>query len=128
MELRLGASAAVAAGIVATGAPGRHSPEVWQMLGYPFEAAGMIAALFACMCARLWSADQLRHRKTFRWSLDIPVSALTFAATICAVIALRPSPWAGLLYGAGLGVIGEGLFHYARKFADKSGLFERTEQ
>ena len=126
IELRLGASAAATAGIVASGAPAEHSPVVWQLLGYPFEAAGMIAALFACFCARWWSAEQLRQRKTFRWSLDIPVSALTFAAAVCTVIALRPSPWSGLVYGAGLGVIGEGLFYMARKQTEKLGIFERS--
>jgi len=98
-------------------------PVVWHLLGYPFEAAGMIAALFACGCARFWSGNQLRARKAFRWTLDIPVSALTLATSMAAVIAMRPEPLAALGIGAGIGVIGEGLFKLAQRNVEKFDFF-----
>ena len=117
-----GAATILAAAGVAVTADGRV-PVVWHLLGYPFEAAGMIAALFGCICARLWSMERQRMRKQYRWSLDMPISFLTFAAAIAMVMARRPEPWSGLLIGVGIGVIGEGLFHYAEKFARATGLF-----
>ncbi len=91
----------------ATGTP---VPVVCHLLGYPFEAAGMIAALLGCGCARLWSAEQLRMRKSYRWRLDIPISAITCAVTMGAIISRHPEHLLALGMGIGTGFIGEGLF------------------
>lgn len=120
---RVAGSATVAFLAAASAEAATQTPTIWYLLGYPFEAAGMIAALFGCACARFWSADQLRARKAFRWSLDIPVTALTLATAMAGVIELRPSPWSGLLLGTGMGVIGEGTFRIAKHYAEKLGLF-----
>lgn len=104
----------------ATGTP---VPVVWHLLGYPFEAAGMIAALFGCACARLWSAEQLRMRKSYRWTLDIPITAITFAVTMGVIISRRPEPLLALGMGIGIGVIGEGLFKLAQRQVERIGLF-----
>lgn len=116
---------AISIGVAAVAAAGINDPQpaVWHLLGYPFPALGMIAALFACFCARFWSGEQLRQRKEFRWSLDIPVSLMTFAAAAAGVIELHPDPIAGLGLGAGVGVIGEGLFRMAKHYAERLGLF-----
>lgn len=103
-------------------ATGGRAPEVWHLLGYPFEAAGMIAAIFGCACASVWRMEQQRLRKALRWGLGIPTSAISIAATIGAVIAMRPEPLVGLLTGAGIGVIGEGLFKLAQRYVERLGL------
>lgn len=115
-----GTALGIAAAATATGKP---VPEVWHVLGYPFEAAGMIAALFGCLCARFWSGNQLKARKAFRWTLDIPVSAATLAASMGTVIAMRPEPLAALLAGMGIGVVGEGLFKLAQRNVERFDIF-----
>ncbi len=96
-------------------------PVIWNFLGYPFEAAGMIAALFACFAARFWIGAAQSVRKEHRWSLDIPVSGMALAVSAGMVMALRPDPLGGLLYGAGLGILGEGIFKIAEKYLQKAG-------
>ena len=100
-----------------------RKPVIWTFLGYPFEAAGMIAVIFGCICARLFSASQLAARKAYRWTLDVPISAMTFGAAVGLVIDYRPEPLSALLLGAGVGTIGEGLFRIAESMAKKFGLF-----
>lgn len=117
------ASGAALSVMAAATAASKPAPEVWHLLGYPFEAAGMIAALFGCFCARWWSVEQLRMRKTLRWTLDVPISALTFAVTMGAIITTRPEPLLALGTGAGIGVVGEGLFKLAQRYVEKLGLF-----
>ncbi len=96
-------------------------PVIWHFLGYPFEAAGMIAALFACFAARFWIGAAQSVRQEHRWSLDIPVTGMALAVSAAIVIAMRPEPLGGLLYGAGLGVLGEGIFKIAEKYLQKAG-------
>lgn len=121
IEGRAAGAAVTAAGAAVSAAKG--TPTVWHLLGYPFEAMGMIAALFACGCARFWSANQLAKRKAFFWTADIPVSAITFAATMAAVIAMRPEPLVALGLGAGVGVIGEGVFSRAQRLVERFDIF-----
>ena len=96
-------------------------PVVWHFLGYPFEAAGMIAALFACFAARFWIGAAQAVRQEHSWSLDIPVTGMALAVSAAIVILQRPEPLGGLLYGAGLGVLGEGIFKIAEKYLEKAG-------
>lgn len=107
-----GAAAALAQG---TATVVTSQPVVWQFLGYPFEAAVMIAGLFGCLSARFWIGAGLVIRKQHRWLIDLPVSAMTLGTTAALVIAMRPEPLTGLLLGAGLGVLGEGIFKIAEK-------------
>jgi hypothetical protein len=122
MIWRLAASAAAAAPIAAEGVL-KASPVHWTVLGYQFEAAGMIAALFGCAVARVWHGSAQAARQKFRWQLDAPISAMTLGTTVALVMKMSPEPWWGLLYGTGLGVIGEGIFKLAERFMRASGLF-----
>lgn len=117
------ATGTVLALLGAVTATGQPVPVVWHFLGYPFEAAGMIAALFGCSCARLWSADQLRRRKSYRWTLDFPISLVTLAVTMGVIMSRRPEPLWALIYGIGIGVVGEGVFKLAQAQVERMGLF-----
>lgn len=117
------AVAPVAVEAVTGRGPILSNPVLWDLLGYQFEAAGMIAALFGCAVARAWHGGAQAARKEFRWMLDLPITAMTFGSAVAIVMALRPEPWAGLLYGAGLGVIGEGLFKLAERVLRSTGVF-----
>jgi hypothetical protein len=98
------------------------TPAIWHFLGYPFEAAGMIAALFGCLSARFWIGAAQSVREEHRWSLDIPISGMALAVSAALVISLRPEPLGGLMYGAGLGILGEGIFKIAETQLRKVGL------
>jgi len=95
-------------------------PAVWHFLGYPFEAAGMIAALFGCIAARFWIGAAQAVRQEHRWSLDMPVSAMALAVSATLIISQRPEPLGALMYGAGLGVLGEGIFKLAEAYLRKA--------
>lgn len=122
MIWRIAASAAAAAPLAAE-AVTKSAPVQWIALGYHFEAAGMIAAVFGCLVARVWHGSAQAARKTFRWQLDAPISAMTIGATIALIMKVSPEPWLGLLYGTGMGVVGEGLFKLAERVLRASGLF-----
>jgi hypothetical protein len=96
-------------------------PVIWHFLGYPFEAAGMFAALFGCFAARFWIGAAQSVRQEHRWSLDIPVSGMALAVSAAIIISQRPEPLGALMYGAGLGVLGEGIFKLAEKYLQKAG-------
>ncbi|KQR81181.1 hypothetical protein ASG07_11980 [Sphingomonas sp. Leaf343] len=96
------------------------TPAIWHFLGYPFEAAGMIAALFGCFSARFWIGAGQSLRQEHRWGLDIPISGMALAVSAALVISLRPEPLGGLMYGAGLGVLGEGIFKIAEAYLRKA--------
>jgi hypothetical protein len=96
-------------------------PVIGHFLGYPFEIAGMVAALFGCLAARFWIGAAQHVRKVHRWSLDIPVSGMVLAVSAAIVISQRPEPLGGLMYGAGLGVLGEGIFKVAEHYLQKVG-------
>lgn len=124
---RLVASAAavtpVAAAAVRKSAAVVRDPLIWHFLGYPFEAAGMAAALFGCGAARWWIGAAASIRKEHRWSLDVPVSGMALATAAGMVISLSPSPLVSLMLGAGVGIIGEGIFKLAERQVMASGAF-----
>jgi hypothetical protein len=110
----------VAVSTVADGATvATAQPVVWHWLGYQFEAAGMVAALFGCVMARFWIGAGMWSRKQFRWTLDVPVTGMAMASAAGLVMAHHPAPLFALLIGAGFGVIGEGLFKIADKYLRK---------
>lgn len=94
-------------------------PAIWHFLGYQYEGAGMIAALFGCVSARFWIGAAQSVRQDHRWSLDIPVSAMALAVSAALVISQRPDPLGGLMLGAGLGILGEGIFKIAERYLHK---------
>ncbi|RYY14809.1 MAG: hypothetical protein EON55_07650 [Alphaproteobacteria bacterium] len=109
-----------AAAVAKTGATVTTStPTIWFFLGYPFEAAGMIAALFGCISARFWIGAGEIARREHRWILDAPVSSMTIAVAAGLVISLHPEPLSALLYGGGVGILGEGVFKLAEQRIDK---------
>lgn len=95
------------------------SPTIWFFLGYPFEAGGMISALFGCASARFWIGAGEMARREHRWILDAPVSSMTLALAAGLVISLHPEPLTALLYGAGVGILGEGVFKLAEQRISK---------
>ncbi|WP_235529552.1 hypothetical protein [Sphingomonas sp. Leaf242] len=95
------------------------TPTIWFFLGYPFEAAGMIAAMFGCLSARFWIGAGEIARREHRWILDAPVSCMTLAVAAGLVISLHPEPLSALLYGGGVGILGEGVFKLAEQRINK---------
>lgn len=122
---RFVAAAAVATPVAAEAVAkaAKAAPVQWDWLGYQFEAAGMVAALLGCILARLWHGSAQAARKEFRWQLDLPITAMTLATAVALILKVSPEPWLGLLYGAGVGVIGEGLFKLAERMMRASGVF-----
>lgn len=111
-----------AAAMVSKGATVATSqPLVLHFLGYPFEAAGMIAALFGCFAARFWIGAAQAARREHRWTLDIPVSGMALATSAALIMSQRPEPLGALMYGAGLGILGEGIFKLAERYLQKAG-------
>lgn len=109
-----------AAAVAKTGATVTTStPTIWFFLGYPFEAAGMIAAMFGCLSARFWIGAGEIARREHRWILDAPVSCMTLAVAAGLVISLHPEPLSALLYGGGVGILGEGVFKLAEQRINK---------
>lgn len=98
-------------------------PVIWHFLGYSFEAAGMVAALFGCLAARYWIGAALVVKQQHRWSLDVPVSGMALATSAGLMMTTRPNPLMSLLLGAGIGIIGEGIFKLAERQARASGAF-----
>jgi hypothetical protein len=98
-------------------------PVIWHFLGYSFEAAGMVAALFGCLAARYWVGSALALKQQHRWSIDVPVSAMALATSAGLMMSTRPAPLYALLVGAGVGIIGEGIFKLAERQARASGAF-----
>jgi hypothetical protein len=118
----MGAILPVAAATLANGGAtvATSTPAIWHFLGYPFEAAGMIAALFGCLSARFWIGAAQSVREEHRWSLDIPISGMALAVSAALIISMRPEPLGSLMLGAGLGVLGEGIFKIAEGYLRKA--------
>lgn len=93
------------------------APTVWHLLGYPFEAGSMIAALCACLAVRFYVIQ--KDFKQHRWTLDAPVSALALMFTASAVIRMRPDPAIALFYGTAFGILGAGIIAIAKKNVDR---------
>lgn len=122
MSLRLGAIAGVAAPVSAAAAIIKKGdavtgPVVWHLLGYPFEAGSMIAALCACVAVRFYVVQHGAGAN--RWLLDIPVSALAFMFTAGIIVTARPAPLTALLFGTGVGALGAGIIKLAKGYVDR---------
>ncbi|SEM53331.1 hypothetical protein SAMN05192583_0537 [Sphingomonas gellani] len=90
-------------------------PVIWTFFGSPFQAGSMVAAVFGCGAARWWIGAGASLRKMHRWSVDIPVSGMALAVSAGVIIEKSPDPLYALLVGAGLGVLGEGIFALAER-------------
>ena len=88
-----------------------------QLLNLVMFGLSMIAALGACMAVRFYVVQQ--DTKAHRWTLDMPVSALTLMFSAGAVTALRPQPLTALLIGTGLGAVGAGLIKIGKRYVDR---------
>lgn len=93
------------------------APTVWHLLGYPFEAASMIAALCACLAVRFYVVQQ--DRAAHRWTVDLPVSALTLMFAAAAVAKARPDPATALMLGTGFGALGAGIITLALAYVQR---------
>lgn len=93
-------------------------PTVWHFLGYPFEAGSMIAAICACIAVRFYVVQT--DRKAHRWTVDVPVSALTLLFTAGMVISQRPEPLWALMAGTGIGALGAGIISIALNWVQRA--------
>lgn len=107
---------AAALGTVAIGSAAMPQPVVWHVLGYQFEAASMIAAVFAAVTTRI--IINTRNKSSSRL-LDAAVLALVLITTWAVIASLRANLITGLLYGTGIATIGEGLIAIAEKYTRK---------
>ncbi|PZT91979.1 hypothetical protein [Sphingomonas sp.] len=92
-------------------------PVVWHFLGYPFEAASMVAAIFAAIVTRV--IINTRAKSTNR-TLDLAVLALVLLTTGSIVAGWHLNLVGGLLLGTGLATIGEGILRIAEKYVNKA--------
>ena len=114
---RVGATAGAFAPVVAAegGATiATSQPIIWHFLGYPFEAGSMIAGLCACLAVRFYVSQT--DRQAHRWTVDVPVSALTLMFTAGAIASQRPAPLTALILGTGMGALGAGIISIAMKW------------
>lgn len=111
---------AAALGTATATAAAMPSPVVWNFFGYPFEAASMIAAVFAAVVTRI--IINTRNRSSSR-TLDMAVLALVLVTTVTLVAGLHANLVQGLLYGTGIATIGEGLLRIAEKYVNKGLAF-----
>ena len=100
-------------GVMMAAAAVTPKPVEWHLLGYPFEAASMIAALFAALTTRVIVG---MRGKTVPRPLDFAVLALVLLTTAVVVASTRANLLSGLLYGTGLAATGEGLIRLAEKW------------
>lgn len=91
-------------------------PVIWHFLGYPFEAASLIAATFAAVTTRV--VIGLRNRSV-TYALDAAVLVLVLITAAAIVIGFRANLIAGLLYGTGFAAIGEGIIRLAERYTTK---------
>ncbi len=106
----------VALGGVAVGSAAMPKPVVWHVLGYQFEAAAMLAAMFAAITTRV--IINTRNKSSSR-VLDTAVLLLVLVTTWAIVASLGANLITGLLYGTGIATIGEGLIAIAEKYTRK---------
>lgn len=103
-------------GVAMASAAAMPQPVIWHFLGYPYEAASLIAAVFAAVTTRV--VIGLRSRSV-TYALDAAVLVLVLVTTCGVVIAFRTSLIMGLLYGTGLATIGEGIIRIAERYTAK---------
>lgn len=109
-------SAAALGGVATAAATTAPTPVVWHFFGYPFEVASMIAAVMAAIAVRV--VINLRNRST-SVGLDLAVLGLVLVTTVAVVAGAQTNLTQGLLYGTGIGTIGEGLIRIAEKYTNK---------
>lgn len=88
-------------------------PIVWSLLGYPFDAGPMLAALAACFLVRLRQCLESRAADLRRRALHVVVTALALLFSAAWIVVERPSPFYALLGGAGFGALGSGIIAIA---------------
>lgn len=109
------AAAAIAADTGAT--IETSTPMLVHPLGYTVELGSLIAGLCACFAVRWYVAQKdLAH---FRWTVDMPVTALALMFTFAAIVRVRPEPIFALLLGTGIGVLGAGIIAIAKRYVDR---------
>lgn len=94
-------------------------PVIWNALGYPFEAAPMLASLAACLSVRVWiclkdAPDTLRAR-----AIDLTVTGIALLFSGAWVVLQRPSPFFALLSGCGFGALGTGIIAVSLKWVKR---------
>ncbi len=95
---------------ILTGATG---PVLWNLLGYQFEAASMIAGLCACLMVRIWVSLNDRSPKAWAWGVDLTVTVIAMLFTAGWIALQRPAPFYALLSGTGFGALGAGIIAVA---------------
>jgi len=84
-------------------------PVLWTALGYPFEAASMLAALAACVVVRVWIYLKARPGPVPAKALDVAVTLIALLFSAAWVALQRPAPFFALLSGCGFGALGSGV-------------------
>lgn len=92
-------------------------PVLWSFLGHPFDAASMVAALFAALTTRVIIG--LRNH-SLGIALDIAIGVLVLVTTAAVIASYRTNMVGGLLLGTGFGTIGEGILRIAEKFTNRA--------
>jgi len=92
-------------------------PVLWTFLGYQFEAASMIAGLFACLMVRVWVSLSASSRQG--WALDVAVTGIALLFTAGWVAMQRPVPFFALMSGTGFGALGAGIIAIALKWVKR---------
>lgn len=109
-------SAPILAGVTVAAAA-VPQPVIWSFLGHPFDAASMVAALFAAMTTRVIIG--LRNRSV-GLALDAAILVLVLVTTAAVVASYRTNMVGALLLGTGLGTIGEGILRIAEKWTNSA--------
>ena len=78
-------------------------PVLWSVLGYPFEAASMIAGLSACLMGRHWASLNAGWATLWTRAVDMTVTAIAILFTAGWIALQRPAPFYALLSGTGFG-------------------------
>lgn len=101
-------------GVTAAAISAAPNPVQWQALGYQFEAASLLIALFAASVTRIIIG---MRDKTIGRAVDWAVLALVLTATAAIVIGTHATMIPAFAYGTILAVSGEGIL----KFAEQRG-------
>jgi hypothetical protein len=88
-------------------------PVIWTLLGYQFEAASMVSGLCACLMVRIWVSLNGPTSKSWTWSVDLTVTAMSMLFTAGWIVLQRPAPFYALMSGAGFGALGAGVIAIA---------------
>lgn len=94
-------------------------PVIWNALGYPFEAASMLAALSACLVVRVWVCLKEAPDTNRARALDVSVTSIALLFSAGWVVLQRPSPFYALLSGCGFGALGSGIIALSLKWVER---------